>query len=140
MKINNTYEPYKVISREPIQYSTCRDFSHISRYKGLRQVVHEADNPDRYIALETTNPFKSNSGLIYYTVPASLENRLDIIAYNFLGSAQYAWIIAYFNDIDDGYTVHEGQRIAIPRSVSSLFNSGEILAPIAATKLNLGSE
>lgn len=140
MRIQNTTEPYDTIEREPIQYSVCRDYDHISRYKGLRQVVHEADSENRYIALETPNAFKSNTEVEYYTVPANLENRLDLIARDKLGSEQYSWVLAYFNGISDGFTVEEGTRLAIPKSVTALFNNGEILSAIPANKLSLGSE
>lgn len=140
MKIQNTFDPYDEIDRDVIQYSVCRDFNHISRYKGLRQVVHEYSTPDRYIALETPNGITSNVEVEYYSVPANRANRLDIIAKEKLGSANYAWVIAYINDIADGFTVHEGTKLAIPTSITSLFNNGQILAPISANKLNLGSE
>lgn len=140
MKIQNTMIPYQSIEHDPIVYTVCTDFDHISRYRGLRQVIHEGTSPDRYIALETPNRFSTNTDVTYYTVPAKYENRLDIIAQQFLGSSNYSWVIAYFNNIQDGFTVLEGQRLAIPKSITSLFNSGEILAPIPANKLNLGSE
>ena len=140
MKIQNTYEPYQEIEYIPIQYTTCRDFDHISRYRGLRQVIHNPDEADRFVALETTNPFVSNMEVDYYTVPSYLENRLDIIALEHLGSANYGWVIAYFNGIEDGYTVREGQRLMIPKNLSMLFNKGEILAPVSALTLNLGQE
>lgn len=133
--------PYQEIPYEGIQYTNCRDFGHISRYKGLRQVVHNPDNTDeRYMALETVNPFTTNADVDYYEVPSRYENRLDIIAYEELGSASYAWVIAYFNNIEDGFSVHEGQLIKIPKNLSSLFNSGEILQTVPALGLNLGSE
>lgn len=133
--------PYQEIPYEGIQYTNCRDYSHISRYKGLRQVVHNPDNTDeRYMALETVNPFTTNAEVDYYEVPSRYENRLDIIAYEELGSASYAWVIAYFNNIEDGFSVHEGQLIKIPKNISSLFNSGEILQTVPALGLNLGSE
>lgn len=133
--------PYQEIPYEGIQYTNCRDYGHISRYKGLRQVVHNPDNTDeRYMALETVNPFTTNSDVDYYEVPSKYENRLDIIAYEELGSASYAWVIAYFNNIEDGFSVHEGQLIKIPKNISSLFNSGEILQTVPALGLNLGSE
>lgn len=140
MKIIDTLSPYEIIERQEIQYTVCRDYDHISRYKGNRQVVHEGNGEDRYIALETVNPFTTHTDVTYYTVPAHLENRLDIIAKENLGSASYAWVIAYFNGIEDGFSVYEGQRLAIPSSISSLFTSGEILAPISGLALNLGSE
>lgn len=133
--------PYQEIPYEGIQYTNCRDYGHISRYKGLRQVVHNPDNTDeRYMALETVNPFTTNADVDYYEVPSRYENRLDIIAYEELGSASYAWVIAYFNNIEDGFSVHEGQLIKIPKNISSLFNSGEILQTVPALGLNLGSE
>ena len=133
--------PYQEIPYEGIQYTNCRDYGHISSYKGLRQVVHNPDNTDeRYMALETVNPFTTNADVDYYEVPSRYENRLDIIAYEELGSASYAWVIAYFNNIEDGFSVHEGQLIKIPKNISSLFNSGEILQTVPALGLNLGSE
>lgn len=133
--------PYQEIPYEGIQYTNCRDYGHISRYKGLRQVIHNPDtSEDRYMALETMNPFTTNSEVDYYEVPSRYENRLDIIAYEELGSASYAWVIAYFNNIEDGFSVHEGQLIKIPKNISSLFNSGEILQTVSALGLNLGSE
>lgn len=141
MKFYDTLTPYKTQEYDGIQYTTCVDYSHISRYKGLRQVIHSPDNFDRrFIALETPNPFTTNSDVMYYDVSAQEENRLDIIADKFLGSASYTWVLAYFNNIEDGFTVREGQRLTIPRTLTSLFNDGEILATIPATTLNLGSE
>lgn len=140
MKVYNTLTPYSVIDYKGIQYTTCRDYDHISRYKGLRQVIHNPDSFDRFITLETPNSFKSTTDVIFYDVPDTEENRLDIIANRFLGSASYSWIIAYFNEIEDGFTVREGQRLRIPKNVSSLFNKGEILSSVSALQLNLGTE
>ena len=140
MKFQDTYNQYQEVERDPIQYTYCVDYNHISRYKGLRQVIHQGQSSDRFIALETSNPFNTSASVKYYTVPHHLENRLDIIAYEQLGSSSYAWVIAYFNNISDGFTVLEGTRLAIPSSVAALFEKGECLASISATKLNLGSE
>ena len=140
LRYYNTLTPFHVIKYKGIQYTTCRDFKHISRHKGLRQVIHNPDDSSRFMALETPNPFKSQTEVMYYEVPSTEENRLDLIAYKFLGSAQYSWIIAYFNGIEDGFTVNEGQRLAIPKSISSLFNKGEVLASVSPYALNLGSE
>ena len=136
----DTYSPYKVVERDRIQYTYCADYNHISRYRALRQVVHQGQSDDRFIALETTNPISSSVSMTRYTVPAHLENRLDLIAEEHLGSATYAWIIAYVNRIQDGYTVIEGTELAIPVSVTSLFESGQLLEPVQVTKINLGSE
>lgn len=137
----NTLIPYIVAPHEGIQYTVCRDFNHISRYKGLRQVIHNPDNTnDRFITLETPNGISFNVEYLYYEVPYMEENRLDLIADKFLGSAQYSWVISYMNGIEDGFTVHEGQRLMIIKDFTSLFNKDEILASIPAMYLNLGTE
>lgn len=141
MKVLNTLEPYKILDYGGIQYGVCRDFDHISRYRSLRQVVHKPDEMDeRFVALETCNPFITHTEVVYYDVPAHEENRLDIIADKFLGSATYSWVIAYFNHIEDGFSVYEGQRLMIPLSISALFNSGELLSSVNPMMLNLGAE
>lgn len=137
----DTLIPYKVIPYDGIDYTVCRDFNHISRYKGLRQVVHNpTDTAERFITLETVNALTSNASYRYYTVPTSEENRLDLIAYKFYGSPNYSWVISYMNNIEDGFTVYEGQKIKILDSFSDLFAQGEILASIPPMSLNLGSE
>lgn len=140
MRDQVTWTPYDEMEYAGINYTNCRDYSHISRYKALRQVVHNPDTEERFVTLETTNPFTTNSEVIYYTVPATEENRLDIIAHNHLGSASYSWVIAMFNGIDDGFTIREGQVLKIPKSFYNLFNNHEILASINPLSMNLGSE
>ena len=78
---------YKEVERDPIQYTYCTDFKHLSRYRLLRQVIHEGNQDSRYVALETVNPFKTAVQMNSYKVPAHLENRLDLIARDQLGSA-----------------------------------------------------
>jgi hypothetical protein len=136
----DTLNPYKVIPYNGIQYTVCRDFNHISRYKGLRQVVYNASEKDRFIVLETPNSTESKASYRYYTVPKIEQNRLDLIANKFYGSSSYSWIISYMNGIEDGYTVYSGQRIKILNNFSDLFSKGELLASIPAMTLNLGNE
>lgn len=137
----DTLKPYKTVDSGRIDYTVCRDFKHISRYKGLRQVVHNpTDMENRFIALETVNPIKSDASFSWYEVPYIEQNRLDLIAKKFYGSAQYSWIISYMNRIEDGFTVYAGQRIKIIDNFTDLFSKGEILASIPAMILNLGSE
>ena len=131
---------YDTLEHDGIIYSVCKDFDHISRYRNLRQVVHCPDTTDRYVTLETANSFTTNTEVRYHEVTVNEINRLDLIANKELGSATYSWVIAYFNKIEDGYTVREGQRLIIPNSVTALLSKGEILAPITAIKLNLGEE
>lgn len=132
---------YDELDYIPIQYTTCREYNHLCRHRGLRQVVHDPSNEEnRFISLETPNPFTSYSEVIYYEVPLIHENRLDLIAQELLGSCQYRWVLAYFNGIEDGYSVKEGQLIRCPKNITTLFNKGEVLAPINPLQLNLGTE
>ena len=136
----NTTTPYDTVKHQNIEYQVCRDFDHISRYKGLRQLAHLPESYDRYVTLEAPNPFTSHTEVTYYDVPSYQENRLDLISYKFFGSPQYSWVLALFNDIEDGFTIRAGQRIRVPKSITALFNDGEVLAAVSALKLNLGSE
>lgn len=137
----NTLTPYKELEHTGIEYGVCRDFGHISRYKGCRQVVHNPhDTSERYIALETTNPISSNAPYFMYEVPMYEENRLDLIAKKFYGSAQYSWVLSYYNGIEDGFTVYGGQKLRIFNNFTDLFAKGELLASIPAMSLNLGYE
>ena len=141
MRWYDTLRPYDVLEHKGIQYGVCRDFNHISRYRRLRQVVNNPqDQQDRFITLETPNPFETNTAVTYYEVPEYETNRLDVIAYKTLGSAMYAWAIAYFNGIEDGFTVHAGQKLKIPTTITQLFEKGECLASVSPNTLNLGSE
>lgn len=142
MYILNTLTPYEEIDYKGIQYTTCKDFGHISRYRGLRQVIHSPqDLDDRFISLETPNPFHtSKMKVIWHEVLGTEVNRLDLIAEKYLGSASYSWVIAYFNQIEDGFTCQLGQKLQIPNSVTDLMKSGEILQPVTALTLNLSSE
>jgi hypothetical protein len=142
MYIQNTLTPYDEIDYKGIQYTTCRDFNHISRYRGLRQVIHSPlDIQDRFIALETPNGFEtSNTEIIWHEVLGTEVNRLDLIAQKYLGSASYAWVICYFNQIEDGFTCWLGQQLKIPKSITNLMRTGEILQSVTALTLNLSSE
>lgn len=136
----STIHPYATVDHVGIQYTTCRDYPHISRHRGLRQVIHGPEEDYRYIALETPNPFESNADVVYHDVASHEVNRLDVLANKYLGSASYSWVIAQFNHIEDGFTIQEGQRLAIPKNLFSLMNKGEMLAPVSAMSLNLGEE
>ena len=140
MEFFDTIHPYDEIKRDDIQYTYCCNYSHVSRYRGLRQVVHQGISGKRYVALETPNSYNMDSDVSYYIVPADKENRLDLIAKEFLGSASYKWVIAYYNKIEDGFSCPEGTKLAIPKTITSLMETGQILSPIPAIKLNLGSE
>lgn len=136
----NTLVPYEVLKHRGIDYNPCKDYDHISRYKSLRQVTHHTQSKNVFMTLEGPDVIKSDVECIYYEVSTATENRLDLIAQKFLGSSTYSWVIAYYNGIEDGFTCREGQMLRIPKSFTSLFDDGEILAPINPLRLNLGSE
>ena len=140
MYIQNTLTPYKELERSVIQYGVCKDYKNISRYRGLRQIIHDPSSSERFTTLESPNPFTTNVEVKYYEVPQMYENRLDLISNMLYGSPSYSWILSYFNRIEDGFTVRSGQKLVYPKSVTSLFNSGELLQSIPATKLNIGEE
>lgn len=137
----DTLIPYSTVDYGGIDYTVCRDFKHISRYKGLRQIIHYPQDTDkRFIALETPNALKTKASFSWYEVLPTEQNRLDLIAKKFYGSAQYSWVISYMNHIEDGFSVYSGQKIMILDNFMDLFSGGEILASIPAMILNLGSE
>jgi len=139
----DTLIPYKEIEYNGITYSNCEEYSHVSRYRCLRTVNHvKSDRKSHFISLETPNNIHANIEVIYYIVRAEEENRLDIISNKYLGSAEYTWVLSYINEIHDGYTVHEGQKIMIPasKSVTALFETGEMLASVNPLLFNLGEE
>jgi len=139
--LHDTTKPYKNLDYKGIEYTVCKEYDHISRYKRLRQVIHYLEGNDRFISLEVQNHYDcQNVGIEFYVVPVDRENRLDLISYEHLGSASYSWIISYINGIQDGYTVFEGQLLMIPTAISDLFTSGNILSSVAVTSLNLGTE
>lgn len=138
--LHDTTKPYKSVDYKGIEYTVCRDFDHLSRYKRLRQVIHYLEN-NRFITLEIQNNYQYiDLEIEYYTVPVDRENRLDLISYEYFGNTSYSWIIAYINGIYDGFTIFEGQILMIPKNLSDLFKSGCVLSAVSPTALNLGTE
>lgn len=137
-----TWDPYKTLPYDGIEYTTCIEYEHVSRYRNLRGVVHCPTNPeDRFIGHETFNYFECNQDVIFYEVPLEKEHRLDLIAYETMGDATLSWIIALCNNITDGKSCYEGQILAIPKNgVYALFNPGELLQPVSPFNLNLGPQ
>lgn len=132
--------PYAASERQSIQYTFCKEYPHISRYRALRQIVHEPDQSCRFVAPETSNAFKTQLTCKYYQVSNDEVNRLDLIAQKLLGSPTYGWVLAYFNQIPDGFTVRAGQNLKYPANFTDLFNKGECLEPITALQLTLTEE
>lgn len=139
--LHDTTIPYEFVEYNGIEYTTCKDFDHISRYKRLRQVIHYLSDNNRFLTLETQNVYDyPNLTVEYYSVPLIYENRLDLISYNYYNTPNYSWILSYINEIEDGFTVHEGQVLMIPVNISDLFASNSILSAVSVSALNLGTE
>ena len=138
--IVTTTQPYKELPHTEIQYTVCEDYDHVSRYNRLRQVIWDPDSTEREITLEMPEGFASNVEVVYHKVTHREENRLDLIAFRYLGDPTYSWVISYFNGIADGYTVLEGQTLRIPKFLTSLFDKGEVLSMVNPFNLNLGRE
>lgn len=141
--LHDTTKPYKVVDYHGIEYTTCKEFDHISRYKRLRQVIHYLSDKGtpRYITLELQNHYDyENLAVEYYQVTVDRENRLDLISYDYFGTTAYRWVIAYINNILDGFTCYEGQLLMIPTSIYDLFKDGSVLSSVPVTSLNLGTE
>ena len=137
----DTTRPYKELETGGIEYTVCKDYLHISRYRRLRQVIHHNEDGRRMETLEIQNEYDySNVEVEYYEVFQDRVNRLDLISYDYYGTTSYSWVIAYVNGIQDGYTVFEGQILMIPKNISELFKSGCVLASVPATSIKLGVE
>ena len=139
--LHDTTKPYKFIDSRGIEYTVCKDFDHISRYKRLRQIIHYLEGTARFMTLEIQNSYNyEDIEIEYYVVDVVHENRLDLISYEHFNTTSYSWIISYINGISDGFTVFEGQILMIPTNLSDLFKSGCVLSAVSPTALNLGTE
>lgn len=138
---HDTTIPYKKVDYHGIEYTVCKDFGHISRYRKLRQVIHFLENDKRFISLETQNYYDfKDLDVEYYIVPTDRENRLDLISNDFYGTPEFGWVLAYINGLNDAFTVYEGRMLIVPKNLNNLYGSNEILGSIPATSLNLGTE
>lgn len=140
--LHDTTSAYKQVKYDGIEYAPCKDYTFISRYRRLRQVIHYTENQSkRFVTNEVQNAYDYNNiRVTYFEVTKELENRLDLVSYKFYNSTSYSWILAYLNEIPDGFTIHAGQLLTIPTSITELFSSGCILASVPPTSLNLGTE
>lgn len=140
--LHDTTKPFKAVDYNGIEYTVCREYDYISRYRRLRQVIHYInDKQSRFVTNEIQNYYNyENIEVEYFIVDTKYENRLDLISYKFYNSASYSWILAYINEIEDAFTVRVGQVLMIPTSITELFSNGSILSSIPVTSLNLGTE
>ena len=53
MKYYDTLGTYRPLEHVPIQYGVCRDYGHLCRYRGLRQLVHDpSDEAERFVSFQ----------------------------------------------------------------------------------------
>jgi nucleoid-associated protein YgaU len=109
-----------------VTYSNPRTYSSLSRYSARRIIIDDLTHTEYH---ETDNDVSivSSSSDNYYTVDASTEDRLDVIANNYYGRASYWWIIALANKIIDPFTISIGTTLRIP-PVSSLYESDGVIS------------
>ena len=85
-----------------------------SRYKH----VDELDLEDGITLKATLGPVDLGiypyNGYTVYTVKASHENRIDIVAYEVYGKASMWWAIAYANNLRDPLKLETGTTLLIP--------------------------
>jgi hypothetical protein len=106
-------------------YLAPRNYNHSSRYRIYKQI---ADTQNNTVYLESINPVElSSSGEIFHSVEDSEENRLDIIAKKYYGSASMYWVIAMANNIIDPMSVFKGTILKIPRYEALFENGGPLI-------------
>lgn len=111
---------------EPLEYYQPISYKNVSRYKSLR-TLKDADNGRMYHeSWKIQGVPESDNEDNYYTVTIDTENRLDLIAYSYYGSARYWWVVALANNILDPFTVPIGTRLRIPPMIT-LYKPGGVL-------------
>lgn len=110
---------------EQLEYLPTVSYSNACRYKNLRTLKDEEtgkihhESWSQQVIEETTED-------TYVTVTNETENRLDMIAYTYYGSARYWWVVALANYIKDPFDVKVGMTLRIP-PLLSLYKSGGVL-------------
>ena len=111
---------------ETMEYLPSVIYKNASRYKNLRTLkdsengrIHHESPVQQAISI-------SNSDDEYVTITNETENRLDLVAYKYYGSARYWWIIALANYIIDPFDIPVGSVLRVP-PLLSLYKSGGVL-------------
>jgi len=105
-RVNDDY----IVSQYTVPYGIANN----SRYKHLDELLLQ----DGKVINATLGPVDMSiypfGGTNIYTVTASDENRIDIIATKVYGSASLYWIICYMNNIEDPLVLPSGRVLFIP--------------------------
>lgn len=110
----------------PLTYLYPRLYKNSCRYKNLRR-IQDDDTKKIYHETWVQNTVAFSDSDTYYTVPMEYENRLDIIANKYYGTAKYWWVIALANYIIDPFDVPAGTQLRIPPLIS-LYSVGGVLS------------
>lgn len=110
----------------PLEYKRPRLYTNSCRYKNLRRIQDE-DTKKVFHESWNQNTVGFSDSDAYFTVTSAEENRLDIIANNYYGTAKYWWVIALANYIIDPFDIPIGTQLRIPPLIS-LYEVGGVLS------------
>lgn len=86
----------------------------LSRYRNTRvadgKYYETVDFPSRDLL----------DGIPTYNIRVNKFDRLDILAFKYLGAGEYWWIIAMINDLDWAFGFEEGQILRVPINVDDV--------------------
>lgn len=87
----------------------------LSRYRNLNTLEDK-----KYLESPTFPSRELLDQIPVNQIVASRFDRLDNLAHIHLGSGEYWWVIALFNDIDWAYSFEEGQILQIPTDLNAV--------------------
>ena len=108
-----------------MRYKVSKSDEPMSRYRDYYRIVDSEGNHriESYDHVEI--PY--TEGDVYHKVSVSEVNRLDIIAFNYYGSAMLWWVVAEASDIINPFDVPVGTVLRIPPLVM-LYGEGGVLS------------
>lgn len=104
-------------------YYAPKQYSNTSRYKNVRRLKDDKTGKVFHETVPQTFVTESENDQ-YITVTNITKNRLDIIANEYYGTANYWWVIAQANYIIDPFDVPVGTQLRIPPILSLYLNGG----------------
>lgn len=90
----------------------------ISRYRNI-PVISEKGSSQYYESIDQIDPKKLEE-IPSIKIRLTKFDRLDILAFNHLGSGEYWWVLALMNDLDWMYGFEEGSILKIPINVDDV--------------------
>lgn len=96
----------------------------LSRYK--RQTILY-DEGTIYATMYPEDMSVKSESYSEYIVPKCEEGRLDLVANRVYGDSTLFWVIGYYNEIVDPFSIKRGDVLKIP-PLASLYRSGGVLS------------